>query len=711
MQQAGEVGVNRDELLKFMIDRLLKISAKSQSPLTQEMTTNLSAIPVPTAADPAMQFVDYFSKCDELARIKEETFISHCKSISLGIKSICAVLKIKLEDVAQHTLNELFTAAYAAKEEEHIKDAIYIICELICENLTSVYKVIELDGHDPIIVYRAVLFSLLPKDTTDRALDQMGMTFFSNRVSEVLEYPDPGVTPEPTPSLKDVARVPLVSPVLVARLRGLIPEGRPPPAVGQMGKFSESLQGALYKNIAALVISTEDIESFLGFFNEERQLFIRSEYAILLQKKREADELKERIRQDESHEFHVLLHLEETAAAATEDSYDAYRAKYASSGGGGMKDLSYQVDEYYIYDEKEQYFNETNNSDTYKYLCSTWGFLPEEKPMTDGPFMSTSMIVFIAQKVTTFMNEKNNDVLSEIYLNHYGREEIPIIQKLLRMIYDYFTLQGIYVPLVRDERPFYSLEHLLIECLEKKRKYLTFPECNLTTFDNAYANILCIQIFGQPLTILINDLSNGKLPVPYGIQNHLCGDPFHPETFYVTFHVLKTILLTLPKCVSLATYLSYLNLLLGESFLHNMYTDASFSLLSRMHDSFFDKIVELQEPIVEGPGMFTTLTALPDFLEDLDVDAPDAEAPGSTDEVPVSQTEVPSSTDPDDLALQKLPVPGLPVDKPFLDQPGYPGAAAGGTRRYRRYKQKTKRQTLNKRFKKNRTSRLHGLHV
>ena len=35
----------------------------------------------------------------------------------------------------------------------------------------------------------------------------------------------------------------------------------------------------------------------------------------------------------------------------------------------------------------------------------------------------------------------------------------------------------------------------------------------------------------------------------------------------------------------------------------------------------------------------------------------------------------------------------------------------GGTRRYRRYKSKTKRQTLNKRFKKHRTRRLHGLYV
>jgi hypothetical protein len=272
------------------------------------------------------------------------------------------------------------------------------------------------------------------------------------------------------------------------------------------------------------------------------------------------------------------------------------------------------------------------------------------------------------------------------------------------MIYDYFTLQGIYVPLVRDERPFYSLEHLLIECLEKKRTYLTFPECNLATFDNAYANILCIQIFGKPLTILINDLSNGKLPVPYGIQNHLCGDPFHPETFYVTFHVLKTILLTLPKCISLATYLSYLNLLLGESFLHNMYTDASFSLTSRMHDSFFDKIIELQDPIVDGPGMFLKLHALPDFL-DVESELPVPEPLPEPLPVPEPLPEPVPEPLPEPVPEPLPPLSTLKDDPRSVSNP--PGTPGGGTRRYRRYKQKTKRHTLNKRFKKHRTRRLH----
>jgi hypothetical protein len=50
-----------------------------------------------------------------------------------------------------------------------------------------------------------------------------------------------------------------------------------------------------------------------------------------------------------------------------------------------------------------------------------------------------------------------------------------------------------------------------------------------------------------------------------------------------------------------------------------------------------------------------------------------------------------------------------PPDPTSVAAPLYPRKEGdyGGTRRYRRYKQKTKRHTLNKRFKKHRTRRLH----
>jgi len=672
--QNARVAVRRDILVKFMIDKLLHIASVAKTPYNEDMVRTLHETPM----NPADEYTDFFSKCDELTRFKETVFVTYCKKLSKSIHSLCLLLDIDLAvAISDFTLADLFRKANEITPE-NIRSSAILVIEVIDLTLEQVYQI-----SDPSIVYRAILFSLLPDSYLESDLSDQGWVFFTKGVNKVLGYDEPAAEePTPPPSLKSVVRMPVLKSSMLSQLRENIPVARTLVA-GQIGKFSPKLQGALYKNIASLAIIKDNLDQYLPFFDEDKQRFIAEEFRML-QEKKEQDRLEmERIGRDASH-VGVLTAMFATDAFGEVDPTAAAIARGEPVKGGGPTDL--YVEECYSYDEKERHFNESHDEETYDYLCKSWCFLPEEKPMTDEPFMSPSMIKFIVPKVIGFMEKKENDLLNQIYLNHYDREDIPILQRLLRMIYDYFTLQGIYVPLIRDERPLYSFDRLLRQCLEKKLEYLSYPECDEMVFDNAYANILCIQIFGQPLTILINDLSKGKLPVPYGIQNHLCGDPFHPETFYVTFHVLKTILLTLPKCVSLATYLSYLNLLLGESFLHNMYTDASFSLNSRMHDSFFDKIIELQDQIDKsGPGMFT-ITALPDFLEVVDVD-PEADVPNQ------SNIDVPKTD--------------YPVDKRFSDQPGVP-AAAGGTRRYRK---KTKRQTLNKRFKRHRTRRLHGLYI
>jgi hypothetical protein len=324
------------------------------------------------------------------------------------------------------------------------------------------------------------------------------------------------------------------------------------------------------------------------------------------------------------------------------------------------------------------------------------------------PFMTTSMQVLIAKKILTLMRDKENDALNDIYLTHYDRHDEPELKSLLRRIYDYFTLQGIFVPMTRDERPLYLLEELLAECMRKKMKFMAMGGDEMS-FDNAYANILCIQIFGKHITIMINDLSIGKLPIPYGIQNHLCHDPFYPETFTVTFNVLKCLSLALPKCVSLVTYVSYLNLLVGESFLDNLYTDSSFSIVERIDNSFFHKMKRMEmndrsgEPyyVPTLPNLFTQ----PPAIEVTQDDLPPLE-PLSTSPLPVSSTLPVSSFSPEDLSHIEF------ASSPHKVSPLKPAAASGGTKRNRKYKQKTKRnQTLSKRFKKNRTRRLHGLYI
>jgi len=460
--------------------------------------------------------------------------------------------------------------------------------------------------------------------------------------------------------------------------------------------------------------------------------------------------------------------LEKEAEEQAEDGPDA--------GGGNY--ISHATEECYVYSEMEDLFNSTGDADAYDYLCKSWKLDMVEKE--EGLFMTKPMMVRIAKKILTLMHDKDNDALSEIYLTQYHRHDEPELKSLLRMIYDYFTLQGIFVPMTRDERIMYSLEELLAECMSKKIKFME-KDGDEMSFDNAYANILCIQIFGKPITIMINDLSDGKLPIPYGIQNHLCHDPFYPETFTVTFNVLKCLTLALPQCVSLVTYVSCVNLLVGESFLQNLYTDNSFNIVERIHDSFFHKMKRMEINDLSGEAYYVSAdTRYSNFFTEPLPDKPSPElatgdetpAPGSLvygDETPATRvlasSGLPSdqgiSADPGSLvsgdetlpalqpaentplqpasttgspAASSLPAPttGSPAASPLPtspnkesqpneDYPPYadpvpgsplPGAASGGTKRNRRYKQKTKRnQTLSKRFKKNRTRRLHGLYI
>jgi hypothetical protein len=221
-------------------------------------------------------------------------------------------------------------------------------------------------------------------------------------------------------------------------------------------------------------------------------------------------------------------------------------------------------------------------------------------------------------------------------------------------------------------------------------------DSNEHVFDNVHGNILCIQIFGSPITILMNDLSNGILPIPYGIQTHLYSDPFYPETFFYLFNVLKCILLTVPNCASLSVYFSYLNLLLGESFLHNLYTDSSFSLLERIHSHYFDKIYELQKnKTFTGPSNYTYDSSTDRLILNTVTES----------KLPVYLTK---DLVPKDIVTNVPEIPKENISLPNLVE--LPKESIGGTRRKRQYKTKRYR-TLSKRFKKNKTRRLHGSYI
>jgi hypothetical protein len=175
------------------------------------------------------------------------------------------------------------------------------------------------------------------------------------------------------------------------------------------------------------------------------------------------------------------------------------------------------------------------------------------------------------------------------------------------------------------------------------------------------------------------------------------------------------------------------NLLVGESFLHNLYTDRSFSIVERIHDSFFDKMKRMEMDDRSGEAYYLPDNRFSNFFTESiegtekspaeELPLPDQESlpplePAQESLPPLPSSPLPGYTLPSS-PLPSSPLPGYTLPASPLPADGFPlsvspnsAAASGGTKRNRRYKQKTKRnQTLSKRFKKNRTRRLHGLYI
>ena len=266
----------------------------------------------------------------------------------------------------------------------------------------------------------------------------------------------------------------------------------------------------------------------------------------------------------------------------------------------------------------------------------------------------------------------------DLYIDYFDKETDLI---LFYQVYSILSKKSIYVPLYRCDVP--PLEQL-IEPVRLKRLDYTG---DLHDFDCVYADNFCVQIFGKNVNELLHDLSRGKLTVPRGVFPNICENPFDPYSLICILEVCRFFCLFLPFAGRLHFYFAGMLSFMNQTYSENMVSIQAEQILSYMdHPDFFqcfhaaarmynERLSETETPLPEPPLPEPPLTE------------------------PPTQVNVPAG-----LKIDPISVSSPPGTTP----PGTPG---GGTRRYRRYKSKTKRQTLNKRFKKNRTRRLHGLHV
>jgi hypothetical protein len=281
-----------------------------------------------------------------------------------------------------------------------------------------------------------------------------------------------------------------------------------------------------------------------------------------------------------------------------------------------------------------------------------------------------------------------NDIVKmyDLYIDYFDKEETKDLTLLFYQVYSILSKQSIYVPLYR--RYVTPLEELIDPVLVKRLDYTG----DLHDFDCVYADNFCVQLFGKNVNELLDDLSKGTLTVPRGVFPNICENPFHPYSLICILEVCRFFCLFLPFAGRLHFYFAGVLSFMGQNYDRNMVeiqTDEIISLLE--HGDFF-------ECFHAAARMYNERGVPVEPVEPVETVEPVEPVE------PVVEPVEPELPPPIGLKIDPTSVAHAPGTTP----PGTPG---GGTRRYRRYKSKTKRHTLNKRFKKHRTRRLHGLYV
>jgi hypothetical protein len=286
----------------------------------------------------------------------------------------------------------------------------------------------------------------------------------------------------------------------------------------------------------------------------------------------------------------------------------------------------------------------------------------------------------------------------DLYVEYFDTEQPNELRILFYQVYSILMNLSIYVPLYRCETK--DLYEIVKPMIEKRNVF----KGNYYDFDSIYADSFCIQLFGKNVNELLDDLSKGKLTVPRGAFPNISSYPFHPYSLICILEVIRFLCLALPFASRLQFYFAGVLSYMGQSYSDNMneiqivailthLTEPdffqSFHKASALSMHFTPKVPEIQRQLQEQPQeqeQEQEQEQLQEQLQEQSHAQEQAQAQAQADyEAETFNKEFPDSN--------------------RLNQPG-------GTRRKRQYTQKTKRyRTLSKRFKKNKTRRLHGSYI
>ena len=313
--------------------------------------------------------------------------------------------------------------------------------------------------------------------------------------------------------------------------------------------------------------------------------------------------------------------------------------------------------------------------------------LPVVQPYHLSPFGARGGgIDNFADQMNAAIERKEIPTMYDLYIDHFDSEENDYDTCiLLNQAYCILMKHDIYVPLYRCHAT-KTVEEMIEPMLEKRREY----RGDFYDFDSTFADSFCIQLFGKNVNELLDDLSKGSLNVPRGAFPNISANPFDPVSLICILETVLFLCKGLPFATRLHVYFSGMLSFMGQTYDRNMDEIQTGEILSLLESgNFFYSFHAAARMYNERYGRLSK----PDASEVTGELAPEELAPVPPEELaPVPPAPTPES-DPNTVATQL-----------YKDKRG----DYGGTRRYRK---KTKRQTLNKRFKKHRTRRLHGVYV